>query len=618
MKKQPFHCDILDISDRNLVEEEMKSPLCLTRREFMKYSAGTIASVWLGGFVQGCDGGNSDSKAVSWPIETEVYTTIERQIHPVAIADSVPRINPNDLSLYSSYGYTAWGIGTGLPATLRLDLMASGYNGSSNSARLLFFFAFSDIHIADKESPAQPLYIGWSSPYGLDSAGMSSAYSPVLLTSTHVLDATVQTINALHQKTPFDFGISLGDAINNTQYNELRWYIDVLDGKTITPSSGAHLGADTIDYQKPFKAVGLDKSIPWYQVIGNHDQSWMGSSCEDSKTRDAHISDTIINMDDSRDPSSGAVDKTGFYMGVIDGSDPLGPVILSGPEADFATPPTIVADPDRRSLATEQSPSLNWMREFFTTDSIPIGHGFSQENLDNDFACYSFVPKSDIPIKVIVLDDTTKGPDQLNYALGCLDQPRLDWLLSELQAGQDNDQLMIIAAHVPVNAYRSLTDPSEGNQPIFYPDTFTGSSSVVSDDTLLSYLHSYPNLILWIAGHRHVNTVTPQPDPGGDPTLGFWEVETASLHDFPQQFRTFDICRNADNTVSIIAINVDPAVKDGSPAATSRDNAIAAARIFGATPDTMVDTTSHALNVELVVQLTQQMQTVIATAGTPV
>ena len=50
----------------------------------------------------------------------------------------------------------------------------------------------------------------------------------------------------------------------------------MLDGKLITPSSGYHLGADVIDYQRPFQAAGLDKSIPWYQVIGNHDQSLDG------------------------------------------------------------------------------------------------------------------------------------------------------------------------------------------------------------------------------------------------------------------------------------------------------------------------------------------------------
>ena len=95
--------------------------------------------------------------------------------------------------------------------------------------------------------------------------------------TTHVLDAAIQTANALHKKNAFDFAISLGDTCNTSSYNELRWYIDVIDGKVITPSSGAHLGADTVDYQKPYKAAGLDKSIPWYQALGNHDHFMIGS-----------------------------------------------------------------------------------------------------------------------------------------------------------------------------------------------------------------------------------------------------------------------------------------------------------------------------------------------------
>ncbi len=110
------------------------------------------------------------------------------------------------------------------------------------------------------------------------------------MASTHLLDAAVQTINAVHRTSPFDFGIALGDACNNTQYNELRWYIDALDGKVITPSSGDHVGAGFIDYQKPYQAAGLDKSIPWYQVLGNHDQFWMGSCYESPLLRAAHIS----------------------------------------------------------------------------------------------------------------------------------------------------------------------------------------------------------------------------------------------------------------------------------------------------------------------------------------
>ena len=124
------------------------------------------------------------------------------------------------------------------------------------------------------------------------------------------------------------------------------------------------------------------------------------------------------------------------------------------------------------------------------------------------------------------------------------------------------------------------------------------------------------SLYLLVAGHRHKNTVTPQPSPDlAHPEFGFWEVETASLRDFPQEFRTFDIRRNSDNTISIVTVDVDPAVVEGSPAADSRDYAIGASRIFGNT--TFTNITSHAYNAELVKALTPSMQTRIANYGGP-
>ncbi|MDD2736520.1 MAG: TIGR03768 family metallophosphoesterase [Desulfuromonadaceae bacterium] len=566
-----------------------------------------------------CGGGGDSTgqQPPEWPIAKEVFTTAEQQILPIGLPDSTPHINPRDVSLYEIFGYSAWQVGAGQSPVKRTDL-APG-NAATNAAHLLTFFTITDVHITDKESPAQVNYLGWSAPYGLGSYELSGAYAPTILATTQVLDAAVQTINALHKKTPFDFGIALGDAINNAQYNELRWYIDVLDGKIITPSSGSHVGADTIDYQKPFKAVGLNKAIPWYQTIGNHDQFMMGSYIETAKTQAAHIGTAILNANETigAPPTAAGMAGYGFYMGVVDGSTPNGDIIGAGPESLFPVPPTVVADPDRRSLETANSTSLNWMKEFFATTSNPIGHGFTQANIDNDFASYSFQPKPDVPIKVIVLDDTCKGSGQLSYALGCLDQPRLTWLTNELQNGQDNNQLMIISAHVPIYPQNSLTDPSKGNFPFFRTPGFT-------DASLLAVLRDYPNLIMWISGHRHVNTVTPHPynpaDPNDHPENSFWMVETASLRDFPQHFRTFDIRRNSDNNISIVITNVDPAVTEGTPAAKSRGYAVGTSRIFGAddtaTPPTRALTDSNAYNAELVKQLTPIMQGVIATKGT--
>lgn len=549
------------------------------------------------------DGTASDP--IQWPIADEVYTTVEQQILPVAVSSDAPQINPGEVSQYEKYGYSAYQVGAGLPYVRRTDLLHVDVN-APNAARLLSFFAITDVHIADKESPAQPIYVGLSAGFG---SHMSSAYSPVLLSSTQVLDAAVQTINVLHQRTPFDFGIALGDNVNNAQYNELRWFIDVMDGKVIVPSSGAHAGEDTIDYQMPYQAAGLNADIPWYQVIGNHDQFWMGSSFENAKTLNAHISDTILNMADAPDSSSGGVNGTGFYMGVVDGSTIYGDIVGAGPEADFPTPPKVVADEDRRSLATSDSSVKNWISEFFTTTSIPKGHGFTQTAVDDEFACYSFVPKSSLPLKVIVLDDTCKGENQPSYAVGCLDATRLDWLKSELRAGQDQNQLMIIAAHVPVKPQKDIDDTTP--LPLFVTSDF------INDDSLLDTLHEYPNLILWIAGHRHKNVVTPQPsaDIADYPEQGFWEVETASLRDFPQQFRTFDIRRNTDNTISIVVTNVDTAVTDESPAGKSRGYAVGASRVYASYP--LEDTTSHAYNAELITPLSEEMQAIISNYGTP-
>jgi hypothetical protein len=172
--------------------------------------------------------------------------------------------------------------------------------------------------------------------------------------------------------------------------------------------------------------------------------------------------------------------------------------------------------------------------------------------------------------------------------------------------------LMIIAAHIPIKPNTSLTNTEPSYE--FYDQAY--------EDSLLATLHNYPNLIMWIAGHRHLNTVTAMPyDPeveGHGPENSFWEVETASLRDFPQQLRTYDIRRNSDNTISIFVTNVDPAVVEGSPAAKSRGYALAVSRIYGATPEILADESSRAYNAELVKQLTPEMQTVIANCGTPI
>ncbi|MCW5713461.1 MAG: TIGR03768 family metallophosphoesterase [Bauldia sp.] len=567
-----------------------------SRRSFLKTSAALLGTASLGAL--GAPKAWADV-ARRYPIDTPAVTTRERMLaFPQTLTPSLEKYELPDVSGYGHFGYGEYSFGSGLPVMERLDLMPAGYVRPVNAekTRLLRFFAFADVHITDKEAPNQLILF---QQIDAPSYRNTSIYSPVMLCTTQVLDAAVQTVNDLHRRDPFDFGITLGDACNNSAYNETRWFIDVLDGKIITPSSGAHVGADSISYQMPFQAAGLDTDIPWYMVLGNHDHFFIGSFPLDAEPslglRESYTADGVwaagspIRAEDfSRFPPlfdyrNLKADPT-FYPGILDGSTPNGDIIHAGSVDDPAfggEAPRVVPDPDRRPLVRSE-----WMDEFFNTTSHPVGHGFNLIDReagtaeDAAFACYSFVPKSEIPLKVIVLD-VTQSSDDGSFDIhghGYLDARRLEWLEAELASGQANNQLMIIAGHIPigVSAIGSHMEWWMGDS-----NTKPGYENAVDLADLVRILQSAPNLLMWIAGHRHMNVVKAFPSTDdGRPERGFWQVETASLRDFPQQFRSFEVYLNSDYTVSIETLNVDVAVAEGTPAAQSRRFAVATQQII--------------------------------------
>jgi len=587
----------------------------ISRRRFIEVSVGAVASVSLSPLMFGCGGGgDSTQRQAGYPISSEVYTTRQWAIVPDAVTSDLNTILPWEPSKFKESGYGLWHYVPGVDYGKDSSIMPTDYDVSSvnNAASLLSFFTMSDIHIYDKESPSQPFYtLQYLNSYEV---GHTPAITYTMLYTTHILDAAIQTVNALHKQKPFDCGLFLGDADNNSQYNELRWYIDVIDGKFIRPSSGAHAGEDTIYYQKPYKAAGLDKTIPWYQTKGNHDDFWFGSVPNNDYLRQSHIGEDLLRLGLNIlvDPYQG-FDERMYYMGTVDGSTPYGDIIGAG-HVNTTSAIKVAADPNRYSLTMK-----TWMNEFFNTSSSPVGHGFTRSNIDNNFASYSFEPKSNIPIKVIMLDDN-QSEDHPNHGNGSLDKARYDWLINELDKGQAEGKLMIIAAHVPIGIAAFAEPNKPSNVGCWGPESYIQDTDtdelIAAPDTLIAKLQTYSNLILWLAGHTHFNQVTPfkSPDPN-HPELGFWEVQTPSLRDFPQQFRTFDIVRNTDNTLSIIITDVDPAVRDGSPAAMSRFYAVAAMQLYK-TPAPYAPACVY--NAELIIPLSPEMQTKIQNYGTPI
>ncbi|MCX5994343.1 MAG: hypothetical protein NT177_09065, partial [Chloroflexi bacterium] len=140
------------------------------------------------------------NQPVGYPIDSKVTTTLERTVSPVTPPSTSPKPPIDQVSKFVQYGYGDWQFGGELAAQKRLDLMPPAYTGSSatKAANLLRFFTITDIHITDKESPAQIIYLQQLYypnllPPPFNALGhvpwswQTSVYSPVMLYTTQVL-----------------------------------------------------------------------------------------------------------------------------------------------------------------------------------------------------------------------------------------------------------------------------------------------------------------------------------------------------------------------------------------------------------------------------------------------
>ena len=76
-------------------------------------------------------------------------------------------------------------------------------------------------------------------------------------------------------------------------------------------------------------------------------------------------------------------------------------------------------------------------------------------------------------------------------------------------------------------------------------------------------LLKYPNVIAYVAGHTHANRVDLFRKGRG----GFWQINTASHIDWPQQSRLIEVMDNRDGTLSLFATILDHGRADRHPGA---------------------------------------------------
>ena len=524
-----------------------------SRRRFLAGSAGTAAALSLG----------------SWS-PTQRVAALDRSLRTAADPDGTTltaTIVPTGAGPYRVLAE-----GPGEPTNVRVDLAVPKGGREDRRTPLVSFVHLTDQHLIDAQSPGRVEFLDPDDPL------FQSAFRPQELLTTQVATSMVSAI-AARAKGPitgrlFDFAICTGDNVDNQQRNEMEWFLTILDGGTVTPDSGT-LGTyqgvqDGVDVQArywhpdagladdykatggypdvpgllgrslaPFTSPGLE--VPWFSTYGNHDCNIQGNGARSDAI------DAILTG--GRKPTGLKPGETAFQFILRVFGD--SPSVLADLQAGAIPFREVGADAGRRSATVH-----DWVAAHLAS---PTGHhGYGHADLDAGRLYYEF-PMA--PGVVGISLDSTNHAGGANGADGSIGAGQAAWLEARLAShharywakdgsvarGTGGDAVVVVFSH------HTATTMGASDRDPAHPDERRLLGPEVVD-----LLLRYPNVVAWVNGHTHTNGVTAHKAPAGR-TGGFWEVNTASHVDWPQQARIVELVDNHDGTLSIFGTMIEHA-----------------------------------------------------------
>ena len=426
----------------------------------------------------------------------------------------------------------------------------------------------SDHQVVDEESPGRIEYFdNCPGPF-------ESGYRPQEAATTQVADSMLRRLRRIKEGPATGVAlsrlISTGDSADNSQKNETRWLIRLMDGATVDPNSGdetydgytqeQYTGAwpnETLELaNEPFDAVGARQ--PWYLVMGNHDELVQGNALRSDTFQGLVMGDRkVFASVDAYDDCPATPDEAGAKASL----------------AFISRGRAVPADPARKFLLPNEV-----IAQYFKTTGKPVGHGFNlapDDPLGEGPAAY-YPLSLHKKVKMLALDSTARHFGDG----GALDHPQFEWLERKLTAWSKtyydtngelvqnpdgrNKLVVIMSHHTSSTLHNPATDEAGSPYHCFDEATVPQYEGTCADgEGLGTLLARFPNVIGWVNGHQHQNEVRAweSPDPA-DPSRAYWEITTAAHIDWPQQSRLVEIAwlpGEAGDTAVIYGTIVDHA-----------------------------------------------------------
>ncbi len=382
---------------------------------------------------------------------------------------------------------------------------------SKSRAQRIFFGQLTDLHQVDEESPLRVEFVDKLGP------PLTSAYRPQEGTSPQVLEEMVKQVRGARSSITgrrLELVMTTGDNSDNSQRNETRSFIDILDGAVrVDPNSGISgtcgTSADQLydgvrgggeyyepdssepapgddaqdgpgyspdegenrreagrsnqvrdfpglfeDMNRPFTSTGL--GVPWYGIFGNHDSLIQGNQPRNAAF-DALATGCVkpVRLPDPTGAALEALTADGFTAAEAGQArlllDESMREIAADPDAAIAEGRAVVVPRDPERRLLRKS---EYIGEHFQTRGTPVGHGFTEFNTDEG----NYVLRPRTGLRFLVLDSVadTGGSD------GNIDDVQFRWIHEQLRAAEKSKELVMLFAH---HSLRTMNQPPASGFP---------------------------------------------------------------------------------------------------------------------------------------------------------